>query len=223
MLTSASAEDKAVTLDWAAPAQGTADDYILYYDQSGKAQQVTSLDCGEGDCLSYTDSGLTNGQTYCYKVTASNTECESAFSNIRCATPQPPGQVQEASVAMEEIGHWVLEGRGRNKYPVFQASTTFYAGDEIVVRLRVTDANGDGIGGAQALISITGPESVNLQASASDGQGGAEVRWPTARPNKKGIGGTATGVYTATVTGLSSATYEWDGAASTVNFSLVRP
>lgn len=222
-LTSASADDKAVSLGWTAPAQGTADDHILYYDQAGKSQLVTGLDCSAGNCLSYTDTGLTNGQTYCYKVTASNPECESGFSNILCATPQAPGQTQYASVAIYETGHWITEGRARNKYPVYETSTVFAAGDEIVIKVTVTDESGIGISGTQASIAITGPESVNLVSSITDSQGLAEVHWTTTSPNKKGVGGTATGVYTATVTGLSSATYEWDGAASTVNFSLVRP
>jgi hypothetical protein len=210
-------------VDCPAPERGAPDDHILYYDQAGKSQLVTSLDCSAGNCLSYTDTGLTNGQTYCYKVTASNPECESGFSNILCATPQAPGQTQYASVAIYETGRWITEGKARNRYPVYQASTVFAAGDEITFKIKVTDESGIGIGGSQASIAITGPEPVNLQASASDGQGLAEVRWTTTRPNKKGVGGTAPGSYTATITGLSSSEYQWDGTASTVNFSLVLP
>jgi len=57
--------------------------YKVYYDQSGKAQLVTQV----GQVTSYTDSGLNDGQTYCYKVAALYVGCESAASNIKCATP----------------------------------------------------------------------------------------------------------------------------------------
>jgi hypothetical protein len=79
---------------------GPITSYNLYYDQAGKAQPVTTLNCS-GDtpgCLSYTDTGLTNGQQYCYKVTSvakpsddSDITCESGFSNILCATASQPG------------------------------------------------------------------------------------------------------------------------------------
>jgi len=221
-LTSASADDRSVTLVWTPPSQGTADDHILYYDQSGKAQWVATLDCS-GECLSYTDTGLTNGQPYCYKVTASNTECESEFSNILCATPQSPGQTQYASVAILESGHWVTEGKARNRYPVYYAATEFAAGDEIIFRIKITDESGIGIAGSQATLTIAGPESVNLVSLVTDSQGKAEAAWATVRPNKKGVGGTAIGDYAAAVTGLKSSTHQWDGVAGEWSFTIVLP
>lgn len=57
--------------------------YRVYYDQSGKSQLVAEL----GRVNSYTDTGLTAGQTYCYKVTSfTGPDCESAPSNVACAT-----------------------------------------------------------------------------------------------------------------------------------------
>jgi len=221
-LASANPDDRSVTLEWTASSQGTADDYILYYDQSGKAQWISTLDCS-GQCLSYTDAPLTNGQAYCYKVTASNTECESGFSNILCATPQSPGQTQYASAAVFETGHWVTEGKARNRYPVYQASTVFAAGDEIILRIKVTDESGIGIGGAQASISITGPESADLLSLLTDSQGEAEATWATVRPNKKGVGGTAVGAYSAAITGLKLSTHQWDGVAGEWSFTIVLP
>lgn len=222
VLSGATALDKSVSLIWMGLADPGVTSYALYYDQSGKAQAVAGFACS-GECLSFTDSGLSNGQTYCYKVTASNAVCESAYSNILCATPQPPGQVQTASATMEEIGHWVIEGKGRNRYPVFQPTELFYAGDEIVMRLRIINSDGSGISGAVATVAVTGPESADVVSSPSDSAGLAEARWTTARPNKKGVGGTAPGAYTATVIGLSSSTYNWDGVESSLNFSIVLP
>ena len=47
-------------------------------DQAGKAQLVASL----GLITAFTDSGLSNGQEYCYTI-SSSTDCESGFSNVR--------------------------------------------------------------------------------------------------------------------------------------------
>jgi hypothetical protein len=65
-----------------------ADGYRLYYDQAGKAQLIVDL---QAPASTYTDTGLTDGQEYCYKVTA-YTGCESGYSTVRCATATQPGQ-----------------------------------------------------------------------------------------------------------------------------------
>jgi len=218
-LTSANAGDKAVSLAWSAPSAGTPSSYNLYYDQSGKAQLVTSLDCAQGECLSHTDTGLTNGQTYCYKVTAANS-CESAFSNILCATPKSPGQTAFASVGELSTGRWVTQGKGKSATTVFEPTTSFAAGDEIIIRMNVTDENGAGVSGAAVNLAISGPESVNLVSTSSDSLGFAEASWKTQSPDRKGAGGTREGSYTATVTGLNAPAYQWDGVGSAVNFTI---
>lgn len=59
--------------------------YNIYYDQAGKAQLVAQV----GLTTSYTDTGLTVGQMYCYKVTSVYSNCESAYSNVLCVIPAP--------------------------------------------------------------------------------------------------------------------------------------
>jgi hypothetical protein len=85
-----------ITVTWedviSAPPPGEpADVYRLYYDQAGKAQLITEL---SEAINSHTDTGLTDGQEYCYKVTTydATNSCESGYSNIRCATATQPGQ-----------------------------------------------------------------------------------------------------------------------------------
>jgi hypothetical protein len=63
--------------------------YRLYYDQAGKADLI--MDCPT--CTAYTDTSLTNGQQYCYKVTSHTDACESDFSTTLCATASQPGQI----------------------------------------------------------------------------------------------------------------------------------
>jgi hypothetical protein len=59
--------------------------YKVFYDQAGKAQFVADA----GLVTSYMDKGLTNLNLYCYKVISYTADCESAYSNISCATPAP--------------------------------------------------------------------------------------------------------------------------------------
>jgi hypothetical protein len=79
--------------------------YKLYYDQSGKAQFIVDKACATSECNTHTDTGLTNGQEYCYKITSYTTAtCESGFSNILCATATQPGQTTTVPNVTGE--HW---------------------------------------------------------------------------------------------------------------------
>ena len=219
-LFSANAGDKEVTLSWTTVSDESIVSYSAYYDQSGKSQQVANLVCASTDCTTYTDSNLTNGQSYCYKVTASSSECESGFSNITCATPLPPGQEVTAGVISMQSGKWVREGKGKHATETFVFTTDFAAGDEIVFRLLVADQGGAPLPGATVSLAISDPENTSINSGASDAEGNAEALWATQKPNKKGIGGTASGSYTATASGLSAPTHDWDGIAKEVNFTI---
>jgi hypothetical protein len=84
-----------VTLNWTASDPAPLSGYRVYYDQSGKMQLRASVG---HDVLTYRDTGLTRGVTYCYVVTAW-TDCngngifdpgvdnESAPSIKACAVP----------------------------------------------------------------------------------------------------------------------------------------
>jgi hypothetical protein len=201
-----------VTVNWTAVA---ADSYNLYYDQAGKAQLVANT----GSATTYTDTGLTNGQEYCYKVAASAGTCESDFSNIVCAIPNQPGQANaEATLS---TGLYETSGKGKNKVTTFVETTTFAVGDAVTVRALVLDeATGLPISNATVSIMISGPESATLTTGPSDDNGVAEAVWQTSSPNKKGRGGTSPGTYTATTTDVSAAGYTWDGVMSTTQFAL---
>lgn len=221
-LLDANAGDKEVSVNWSGPSEGVYDTYSVYYDQAGKAQWIA--DCPAGSCASYTDTLLTNGQTYCYKVTARDTNpdtpCESAFSNIMCATPQPPGHAETASVTIADTGRWVRVGKGKNAEIVWETTQSFNAGDEIVFLLNVSDDTGQPVSNANASMTIGVLETVSLTSTTSNSAGEAEASWATEAPNKKGGGGTTPGEYTATVTGLSSSSHAWDGVSVEVNFTI---
>jgi hypothetical protein len=217
---SAEALDKAVTLSWTDVGESV---YRLYYDQSDKAQLIDELDCSNGECTTYTDTGLTNGQNYCYKVTAVDGSCESAFSESLCATPQNAGQPSTlASVEIDTLGRWETTGRGKNAVQVLTEvlNNTFTAGDEIGMLLLVSDQDLIEVAGATVHVTITGPSTAELSSSVSGNDGLAELHWQTQQANHKGTGGTPTGSYTARVTGISSNTYTWDTVFASVEFEI---
>jgi hypothetical protein len=101
-LLSAAPGHKEVTLDWSEESADTSVvGYRIYYDQGGKAQPIAQIT--DPTVTAFTDTGLSNGVNYCYKVTSYYSDaCESSFSNILCATPTPelpPGVFSKASPA----------------------------------------------------------------------------------------------------------------------------
>jgi hypothetical protein len=216
-LTLAEPQDKSVALSWTDVGEPT---YRLYYDQSDKAQLIVDLTCASEQCLVYTDTGLTNGQSYCYKVASFNGTCESAFSDPLCATPQNQGQTALlASADISAFGVWVQVGKGKAATQEL-LSADIVAGDEVGAVVTITSATGQPVAGATAHVTITGPITVELATSASDAAGYAELHWQTQAPNRRGSGGTPTGHYTARVTGLTSNTYTWDGVWAAQEFDI---
>ncbi len=225
-----SCEAPTPTLESATPGNAQAgltwsavdgDGYKVYYDQAGKSQFVADV----GSATTYVDSGLSNAQEYCYKVTSyvldadKNVNCESAFSNILCAIPNNPGQNNiEASLT---TGRYETTGKGKNKTITFIATTSFSAGDDVTVIAHVLDeATGLPVPNATVNITITGPESASLSTGLSDANGFAEAVWQTQKPNKRGQGGTTSGRYTAATANVTAAGYSWDEVMSTVAFDL---
>jgi hypothetical protein len=215
-LDQAQAGNQQVVLSWTAIDDPTIAGYKVYYDQANKAQLVTSI--ADPNASSYTDSGLTNGQEYCYKATTYyDATCESGFSNIICATPQNQGQTTDpAGVNAMETGYWSGKGKNQN----YVVTSSFAAGDTVVVRARVVDAGGAPIANATVEITIGGPEAVTLNSNPSDANGWAEISWQTQSPNRKGQGGTTAGSYTASTTNVTASGYHWDTVTTSTTFTI---
>jgi hypothetical protein len=208
-----------VTLNWSdESADENVAGYKVYYDQAGKAQFI--FDINNPAVTTYTDTGLTNGLEYCYKVTSyHDATCESGFSNILCAIPENQGQTTPAAGVNEmEVGYW--SGRGKNQ----QWNTSpipIPAGETVVIRARVVDTTDDSfVSNATVEITIGGPETVTLNSGPSDVDGWAEATWNTQSPNKKGQGGTTPGGYTATTTNVTATGYHWDGVTTSTPFTI---
>lgn len=207
-------DEKQVVITWQEIA-GDVTGYRLYYDQSGKAQLIADL---QAPANSYADTGLTNGQEYCYKLTTYNTDCESGFSNILCATPNNQGQTTDPA-GVDEMVTGSYSGGGKNK--TFNLLSSFPAGDSIVIRAHVIDKiTGLPLANATVDIAIDGPETTTLTSGPSNSGGIAEATWNTQAPNKRGQGGTATGTYTASTIDVKVSGYHWDSVTTSIAFEI---
>jgi hypothetical protein len=211
----ATSGDKQVILAWQVPDDPDIIGSRLYYDQSGKAQLIADLPVSTN---TYTDTGLTNGQEYCYKVTSYYADCESGFSNIICATPNNQGQTTDPA-GVDTMVTGVYSGGGKNK--TFNPSTNFEAGASIVIRARVIDrTTSTPLANATVDIEINGPEITTLTSGPSDAEGYAEATWNTQAPNKKGQGGTTLGLYTASTIDVKASGYHWDSVTTSIDFVI---
>jgi hypothetical protein len=216
-LVSATAGHGEVTLTWSdESADPVVAGYVVYYDQAGKAQLVA--DVNDPTVTTFTDTGLTNGVEYCYKVTSYyDATCESGYSNILCAIPQSQGQTTApAGVSALETG--IYTGKGRTR--VFEPQIAFVAGDAVVIRVYVVDGvTGLPVADATVDLLITGPESTTLTTGPSDATGMAEASWQTKAPARNKPG-TTPGTYTAETKNVTAAGYHWDGVTTAVTFSV---
>ena len=130
-----------------------------------------------------------------------------------------PEPFQEIGATLS-TGRYETTGKGQNKVTVFVETTTFTAGDGVVVRALVLDGNSLPVQNATVNIEITGPETTALVTGPSDADGLAETIWNTVAPKQNGQGGTAAGSYTATTTNVSATGYSWDGVQTSASFIL---
>ncbi len=86
----ATAGDGTVDLAWSAPGSDGGSPITNYKVYRGTSQNGESFLTELGDVLSYSDTGLNNGQTYYYYVTAVNSIGDSGPSNEASATPNAP-------------------------------------------------------------------------------------------------------------------------------------
>ncbi|MFN2200874.1 MAG: hypothetical protein ACK2UO_06685 [Caldilineaceae bacterium] len=210
-LSSATPGNGTVSLAWSTVPGATG--YKVYYDQAGKAQFVADA----GNTTSYVDSSVNNGQTYYYKITAYDSTCESEYSNIVSATPTNQGQATDP-VGVTEMSTGVYTGNGKNRS--FAVKTTFTAGDTVVIRARVLDGTGQPVSNATVEVVIGGPETAALNSGPSDADGWADATWQTQSPNRKGQGGTAPGLYTATTSNVTATGYHWDSVTTSTTFTV---
>jgi fibronectin type 3 domain-containing protein len=102
----ATAGNAQVTLSWTASSGATS--YNVYRGTTANGESTTAIATGI-TTTSYTNTGLTNGTTYYYKVTASNSAGTSGYSNEASATPTAPVSVVNINSGGPATGSWIAD------------------------------------------------------------------------------------------------------------------
>src|SRR5438445_4550783 len=160
-----------VGLTWSAPSSNGGSAITGYDVYRG------TLPGGEGatpiatvGTTSYTDSGLTNGQTYYYKVTAINSAGQSSSSNEASATPQLPAL--SVSVTTDK--------------PVYSKGSAS-------ITVTVTNSTSAPISGASVTLTVTAPNGNTSQSTGTtDSNGQVIFSYHMTKPGTYTAGATAT-------------------------------
>ncbi|MHB8512297.1 MAG: RCC1 domain-containing protein [Actinomycetota bacterium] len=135
---SATGGNQQVSLSWVAPASSGSSAITNYKIYRGSASGAETFLTEVGNVTGYTDTGLTNGTTYYYKVTALNSIGESSQSNEASATPVTvPGAPTGLSAApgnSQVVLNWTAPasngGSAITKYNIYRGTSsgaeTFY-------------------------------------------------------------------------------------------------
>lgn len=101
---SGQAGDKSNSLSWSVPSNGglAISSYKVY--RGTTSGQLALLTTVSGSTTSFTDSNVTNGTTYYYKVSAVNSKGEGDPSNEVSLTPQAQGRTATAPQRLKALG-----------------------------------------------------------------------------------------------------------------------
>jgi hypothetical protein len=114
---SASAGNSQVSLTWTASSGATS--YNVYRGTTAGGESTTAIATGLTG-TTYTNTGLTNGTTYYYKVAAVNSVGTSGMSNEASATPQASTSSLSINCGGAATGSWVADtdftGGGSNSW-----------------------------------------------------------------------------------------------------------
>ena len=145
----ATAGNAQVALTWTASAGATS--YNLYWSTSSGVTPANGTKISNISSASYTQTGLTNGTTYYYVVTAVDSAGESGASSQASATPVAPILAPSAPTSLAatagnaQVSLTWTASTGATSYNLYWSTTT-----------GVTPANGTKIGG------ITNPNYVQM-------------------------------------------------------------
>jgi len=126
----ATSGDAQVSLTWTASANANG-----YHIKRGAASGGPYSQIASSILPSYTDGSVTNGTSYYYVVSASNTAGESANSNEASATPQAPPPHTPTSYYVSPTGNDSWPGTLAQPFKTVQfAVNQLYAGDTLNIR-----------------------------------------------------------------------------------------
>jgi len=216
-----------VTLVWNSSVGATS--YNVYRGTASGGESATPIAMGLGTA-SYTDSAVTNGVAYYYKVAAVNSVFTSAVSNEASATPVSPPSVPTGLTAVSG-NTWVAlqwtASAGATSYNVYRGTTSYgesatpiavgvtgvafadtYLTDGVTYYYRIAAFNGSGNSPESAQVYAT-PIAPPTGLTATPGNAIVTLNWTA------GAGATSYSVYRGTTSYGQSATPIATGIVST--------
>jgi fibronectin type 3 domain-containing protein len=147
-LNSATPGNSQIALVWSAPANDGGSPITSYKVNRGTSAGGETLLTTIGNVLTYTDTSLTNGQKYYYKVSAANSVGQGALSNELSATPATVPSAPNLSSATPGNGQAVLAwtapsngGASITGYKVYRGSAS--GGETLLTTLGIVLAYTD--------------------------------------------------------------------------------
>lgn len=194
---SATAGNAQAGLNWTASSGATS--YNVYRGTTSNGQSATPIATGIAG-TSYTNTGLTNGTTYYYKVAAVNASGTSAFSNEASATPTAGGGTAafaNASFETPAVGTYSYTPAGSSwtftGFSGIQKNGSAYSGTSAVAPDGVQTAFLQGNGGTLGAMS----QSVNFSAGGNYTISfKAARRYSTIQPVRVKVDGVTVGICT---------------------------
>jgi fibronectin type 3 domain-containing protein len=175
----ATAGNTQVGLVWTASSGATS--YNVYRGTTAGGESTTAIATGVTSA-SYTNTGLTNGTTYYYKITAVNSSGASGYSNEASATPlavptAPAGLV--ATAGNTQVGLSWTASTGATSYNVYRGTTSGgESSTAIVTGLTTTSYTNTGLTNGTAYyytvaaVNSIGTSGYSNEASATPTAGG---------------------------------------------------
>jgi len=154
--------------------------------KQGQAGTFSQVATAGANVSSYTDSGLTDGTTYCYRLRAFNAAGDSANSNEGCGTTLNPLAAGLAFVTQPGNG---TTGQGLSVQPVIE----------------VRDASGNAItadpdSGVTETVTVAFKAGTNNEGATLSGTTTAGIDWVTGRGNFTDLSVNLAGSYELTAT-----------------------
>jgi hypothetical protein len=221
----ATAGNAQVSLSWTASAGATS--YNVYRGTSAGGESPTPVQSGITGAT-YTDTGLTNGTAYYYKVAAVNGSGTSGLSNEASATPASGGgggsaAFANASFETPAVGSYSYTPAGSGwtftNVAGIQQNGSAYSGPDAVAPGGTQTAFVQGVGGSlgsmsqSVSFSTAGNYTVSFQAAR---------RYGTVQPVRVSVDGTVVGTYSPASNSfgtLTTAAFPVTAGSHTITFA----